>query len=102
MEITAPIALPDEAIILKIYVVRNQKVMMDNDLAALYGVGTRDLNKAGKRNLKRFPDDFMFQLTTDEASDLMFQNGTSSWGGRRKERKRIGFIIQEKNVENTD
>jgi hypothetical protein len=84
MEITSQNVLTDEAIILKIYSIRDQKVMLDNDLASLYGVGTRDMNKAVKRNLKRFPDDFMFQLTKDETSDLMFQNGTSSWGGRRK------------------
>jgi hypothetical protein len=60
------------------------------------------LKQSVRRNAKRFPDDFMRQLTTDETSNLMFKNGTSSWGGRRKERKRIGFIIQGKNVENTD
>jgi hypothetical protein len=58
--------------------------MLDKDLAALYRVGTRDLNKAVKRNLKRFPEDFMFQLKQTETGNLMFQNGTSSWGGRRK------------------
>ena len=58
--------------------------MLDNDLAVLYGVGTRDLNKAVKRNPKRFPKDFMFHLTQKEAGNLMFQFGTSSWGGRRK------------------
>jgi ORF6N domain len=59
-------------------------VMLDKDLATLYRVGTRDLNKAVKRNLKRFPEDFMFQVSSAEAEHLMFQNGTSSWGGRRK------------------
>jgi hypothetical protein len=58
--------------------------MLDSDLAELYQVGTRDLNKAVKRNLNRFPDDFMFQLTTEEYQNLMSQSGTSSWGGRRK------------------
>ena len=58
--------------------------MLDKDLAELYNVATRDLNKAVKRNLKRFPDDFMFQLNDDEFKNLMFQNGTSSWGGSRK------------------
>ena len=72
----------DESIISKIYLVRGQKVMLDSDLAQLYGTVTRELNKAVKRNAKRFPDDFMFQLTAEEAN-LMFQNGTSSWGGRR-------------------
>ncbi|MEI7501185.1 MAG: ORF6N domain-containing protein [Bacteroidota bacterium] len=76
--------IPDEAIINKIYVIRGQKVLLDKDLAALYQVGTRDLNKAVKRNLERFPEDFMFQLTKKEVTDLMFQTGTSSWGGSRK------------------
>ena len=54
METTDKIIVPDELIIAKIYFIRNQKVMLDKDLATLYGVGTRDLNKAVKRNLKRF------------------------------------------------
>lgn len=58
--------------------------MLDRDLAKLYGVGTRNLNKAVKRNLERFPHDFMFQLTREEFENLMFQTGTSSWGGTRK------------------
>ncbi|MFH1160514.1 MAG: ORF6N domain-containing protein [bacterium] len=84
MEIASPNTIPDEAIIHKIFLVRGQKVMLDKDLAALYGVGTRDLNKAVKRNPKRFPEDFIFQLTQKEVEDLMFHSGTSSWGGRRK------------------
>lgn len=79
--------LPDEAIISKIYFVRGQKVMLDKDLAELYNVTTGNLNKAVKRNAKRFPgDDFMFQLMQDEFKALIFQNGTSSsgWGGTRK------------------
>jgi hypothetical protein len=76
--------IPDEAIINKIYFIRGQKVLLDKDLALLYQVGTRDLNKAVKRNLERFPEDFMFQLTNQEITDLMFQFGTSSWGGTRK------------------
>ncbi|MFI3240627.1 MAG: ORF6N domain-containing protein [Bacteroidales bacterium] len=66
----------------KIYEIRGQKVMLDRDLAQMYGVTTSNLNKAVKRNFKRFPADFMFQLTPDEF--LIFQNGTSSWGGNRK------------------
>lgn len=68
----------------KIYNIRNTKVMLDSDLAKLYQVETRDLNKAVSRNIKRFPLDFMFELTKDEFENLKFQNGTSSWGGRRK------------------
>ncbi len=76
--------LPDEAVISKIYLIRGQKAMLDRDLAALYDVTTGNLNKAVKRNLLRFPEDFMFQLTEKEFKDLIFQNGTSSWGGTRK------------------
>jgi len=68
----------------KIYVVRGQKVMLDEDLAAMYGVETRRLNEQVKRNRKRFPRDFMFTLTGKEFENLMSQNATSSWGGRRK------------------
>jgi hypothetical protein len=68
--------------------VRGEKVLLDRDLAELYGVETKALNKAVKRNADRFPRDFMFQLTTDEAQNLRFQFGTSSastpkHGGRR-------------------
>jgi len=68
-----------------IYEIRGQKVMLDSDLAALYGVETFNLNKAVKRNIERFPGDFMFQLTKDEWENLIFQNGISSLqhGGRR-------------------
>jgi phage regulator Rha-like protein len=68
-----------------IYEIRGQKVMLDSDLAALYEVETFNLNKAVKRNIDRFPDDFMFQLTRDEWENLTFQNGISSkqHGGRR-------------------
>ena len=76
--------IPVEAIEQKILFVRGHRVMLDRDLAALYGVGTRDLNKAVSRNLERFPDDFMFQLEKKEFENLMFQFGTSSWGGTRK------------------
>ncbi|MBT6684903.1 MAG: ORF6N domain-containing protein [Bacteroidetes bacterium] len=58
--------LPDEKIASSIYVIRNKKVMIDRDLAELYGVETRILNQAVRRNIKRFPDDFMFQMTTEE------------------------------------
>lgn len=68
----------------KIYEVRGVKVMLDKDLAELYQVTTGNLNKAVKRNIKRFPPDFMFQLTKEEWDNLIFQNGTSSWGGTRK------------------
>ena len=66
-----------------IYEIRGQKVMLDRDLAKLYGVSTGNLNKAVKRNIERFPERYMFQLTTDE--NLKFQNGISSWGGSRSQ-----------------
>ena len=81
---TKNIAITDEIIISKIHLIRGQKVMIDRDLAELYGVTTGNLNKAIKRNLKRFPGDFMFQLTDEEFKNLIFQNGTSKWGGTRK------------------
>ena len=72
----------------KIYEIRGRRVMLDKDLADLYQVTTGNLNKAVKRNIKRFPPDFMFQLTNAEfeelKANLIFQNGTSSWGGTRK------------------
>ena len=72
----------------KIFEIRGQRVMLDRDLAELYHVTTGNLNKAVKRNIRRFPPDFMFQLTKDEfvklKNDLIFQNGISNWGGTRK------------------
>jgi hypothetical protein len=78
--------IPAEGIERSIYVIRGHKVILDQDLAALYGVETKNLNKAVNRNQKRFPEDFIFQLTKEEWTDLKFQFGTSSsgWGGRRK------------------
>ena len=77
-----------EAIQNKIYEIRGQRVMLDRDLAELYQVTTGNLNKAVKRNIRRFPPDFMFQLTKEEfdflKQTLIFQNGISSWGGTRK------------------
>lgn len=67
-----------------IKVIRGQQVMLDSDLSALYGVETRRLNEQVKRNIERFPDDFMFKLRKEELDNLMSQNATSSWGGTRK------------------
>jgi len=75
--------IPDEQITGKIYVIREKKIMLDEDLAELYNVTTGNLNKAVKRNSARFPGDFMFQLTKGEFDDLLFHIGRSSWGGRR-------------------
>ncbi len=68
----------------KIFGIRRFKVMIDFDLAQLYDVGTRALNQAVSRNIKRFPTDFMFQLTDEEFRNLKSQIVTSSWGGTRK------------------
>ena len=76
--------VPAEIIEQKILLIRGKKVMLDKDLAGLYGVETFNLNKAVKRNIERFPEDFMFQLTSEEFKNLIFHFGISSWGGTRK------------------
>ncbi|HSA06935.1 MAG TPA: ORF6N domain-containing protein [Candidatus Gastranaerophilales bacterium] len=68
----------------KIHVIRGHKVMLDSDLALFYGVETKVLNQAIKRNISRFPIDFMFQITNEEWENLKSQIVASSWGGRRK------------------
>lgn len=67
----------------KIHIIRGQQVMLDKDLAELYGVETGALNRSVKRNIERFPTDFMFQLSKEEYSILKCQIGISSWGGAR-------------------
>ena len=69
--------IPLERIQNSIFLIRGEKVLIDSDLAELYGVTTGNLNKAVKRNLERFPPDFVFQLT-DEEENLIFQNGISN------------------------
>jgi hypothetical protein len=73
-----------ESIETKILLIRGQKVILDRNLAKLYGVATRNLNKAVSRNISRFPPDFMSQLNRKKFNNLKFQFGTSSWGGTRK------------------
>lgn len=80
----ASIIIPAERIQNCIYLIRGQKVLLDEDLAELYGVQTRVLNQAVSRNMDRFPKDFAFRLTTGEFENLKSQIVTSSWGGRRK------------------
>jgi len=75
--------IPMEIINQKIFLIRREKVMVDMDLAKLYGVETKHLIQAVKRNISRFPQDFMFQLSDEEFVNLRSQNVTSSWGGRR-------------------
>ncbi len=71
------LTIPDEIIINKIFLIRGLKVMLDRDLAELYRTETRRLNEQVKRNIKRFPSDFMFQLTDNENEILMSQIATS-------------------------
>ena len=78
----------------KIYEIRGQRVMLDFDLAAMYGVKTGRLNEQVKRNIERFPEDFMFQLTAGEYEILKSQIATSSWGGTRK----LPFAFTENGV----
>lgn len=73
-----------DAIASRILIIRSQKVMLDSDLASLYGVETRRLNEQVRRNAERFPADFVFQLAPAEFANLKSQFATSSWGGRRK------------------
>ena len=77
--------IPAERIERSILLIRGHKVMLDADLAELYGVQTKVLVQALRRNRERFPDDFMFQLTKEEFANLRSQTVTSSpgWGGRR-------------------
>ena len=79
-----------------IYLIRGEKVMLDRDLAALYGVETKMLNRAVKRNLKRFPADFMFQLTAEETDALRYQIGTSNKG--RGGRRYLPYVFTEQGV----
>lgn len=88
------LVIPDEVVMNKIYIIRGQKVMLDVDLADLYQVDTKRLNEQVKRNLKRFPHDFMFQLTQSEFVNLKSQIATSSWGGTRK----LPFVFTEQGV----
>jgi hypothetical protein len=67
-----------------ILVLRGRRVLLDAELAVLYGVTTRRLNEQVRRNRKRFPHDFLFELTTEEFANLKSRFATSSWGGRRK------------------
>lgn len=76
--------LPLETITQRIVLLRGQKVLLDSDLAALYGVETRRLNEQVRRNVARFPADFIFEVNADEFANLKSHFATSSWGGRRK------------------
>ncbi len=86
--------LTDESIINHIYVIRGFKVMLDEDLAEMYGLETKRLNEQVKRNIDRFPNDFMFQLSEEEHQSLRSQNATSNRGGR----KYLPFVFTEHGV----
>ncbi len=79
MVITKNDTIPEEVILSKIYYIRGQKIMLDQDLAELYGVETKHLKRQVRRNKTRFPIDFMFELTMEELQNLRSQIGTSSW-----------------------
>ena len=78
-----------------IYVVRNKQVMVDSDLAMLYQVETKALNRAVKRNIKRFPEDFCFQLTTEETESLKCQSGTSKIQEPEKKGYHVGASLKD-------
>ncbi|WP_181071040.1 ORF6N domain-containing protein [Candidatus Manganitrophus noduliformans] len=89
--------IPTEVIEQKIYFIRGHKVMLDGDLAKLYGVPTKRLNEQVRRNIKRFPPDFMFQLTADEAKFLRSQNATLK-KGRGQHLKYLPYAFTEQGV----
>lgn len=84
LNVTVKSILTNEIVERKIFFLRGKKVMLDRDLASLYGIMTHNLNKAVGRNLDRFPEHFMFTLNKQEYQNLIFHFGISSWGGIRK------------------
>jgi hypothetical protein len=94
----ASLSVPVEVIARRIYLIREQKVMLDSDLAELYEVPTKILNQAVRRNLSRFPGDFMFQLTKEEAQSLRSQIVTLKPAGRGQHRKYLPYAFTEQGV----
>jgi len=90
------LVIPDERIEKTIVLIRGQKVIIDADLAELYGVETGALNRAVKRNAERFPEDFMFQITAEEAELLRCQTGISKSG--RGGRRYLSYVFSEQGV----
>ncbi|BDY12474.1 ORF6N domain-containing protein [Hydrogenimonas cancrithermarum] len=89
----------EESIQNRIFTIRGQQVMLDSDLALLYNVETKQLNKAVSRNLKRFPEHFRFQLTQEEFDNLRYQNGTSSQNSKRHGGRRyLPYAFTEQGV----
>ena len=93
---TQSLTVPAKQIEQRIYVVRDQNVMLDSDLAELYGVATKVFNQAVKRNAARFPEDFRFQLTTGEDESLRSQNATSN--AKRGGRRYLPYVFTEQGV----
>ena len=75
--------IPEKEIARRILIIRDEQVMLDRDLAEMYGVETKYLKRQVRRNIRRFPEDFMFELNSKELLDLRCQFGTSRWGGSR-------------------
>ena len=92
---TSELACPDEVVMNKIYLIRGNKVMLDNDLAELYGIETRRLKEQVRRNKERFPEDFMFELTSEEYQKLRDQLNLS---GRGDHSKYLPFVFTEHGV----
>ena len=90
------ILVTDRSVTDKIYIIRDQRVMLDSDIAQLYGVETRILNQAVNRNLQRFPVDFMFELTNDEWSSLISQIEISKKG--RGGRRKVPYVFTEHGI----
>jgi hypothetical protein len=90
----ASVRLPDPATL--ILTIRRQRVLLDSDIATLYGVETKALNRAVKRNIERFPEDFMFQLTVEEHEALRFQSGASKEG--RGGRRYLPYVFTQEGV----
>jgi hypothetical protein len=89
------LSIPDEIITNKIYLIRDQKVMLDKDLAKLYGVATKQLKRQVRRNIERFPVSFMFEITKQENENLRSQNGTLKHGSHSKY---LPFVFTEHGI----
>ena len=95
MQVNASVVVPVERITGAILVLRDQRVLLDTELAALYGVSTKRFNEQVRRNLERFPEDFMFQLTAEELAALRSQIATLKGGGRGEHRKYLPYAFTE-------
>ena len=94
---SAEITIPDELITNNIYMIREQKVMLDRDLAELYGVETKYLKRQVKRNIERFPEDFMFEMTKEEFQNWRSQFGTSN-SSDKKGLRYAPYVFTEQGV----